>query len=47
MVKVGRRRTLNPAWGAVKDSTENEDGVKSAIVGTSIREGQLTALMSE
>lgn len=47
MVKVEKRRTLNSAWGAAKDSTENEDGVKSARVGTSIREGQLTALMSE
>lgn len=37
MVKVGKRRILNPDWGAVKDSTENEDGVKSARIGTSIR----------
>lgn len=47
MIKVGKRRVLNPDLAAVKDSSENEDGVKSARIGISIRKDQLMVLMSE
>lgn len=47
MVKVRKRRVLNSDLAAVKDSIQNEDGVKSSRIGTFIRKDQLMVLMSE